>query len=227
MSASLDQHLIALAASAGTDGGAGVLRVLREVLRTHAPFDAAEVALLHATGFQRYTLTDDEEPLAAEDLLLDVSHRPELRRFDEPADLDVFPRTRERLGRRGLRSLLVLPLSQAGGCEGAVVLGRAHTYGFVGASLRVLVPLAAMAGLALDWTRALARGRSGEGFAFAAQPRRAHDAAESEATILSLRAELERQQARLEALEAERDAAVREAEALRASRGAFGGRRRR
>lgn len=227
MTASLDQHLIALAAAVGPDGGDGVLRVLRDVLRARAPFDAAEVALLHPAGFQRYTLTDDDQEIAAEDLLLDVSHRPEVRRFDEPSALDVFPRTRERLARRGLKSLLVLPLSQAGGGKGAAVLAREHTFGFVGASLRMLVPVAAMAGLALDWARALARApRSSEPWPPATSADPAAD--ESEATILSLRAELERQQARLEALTIERDAALRENDARRAeSGGAFGRHRRR
>jgi len=229
MMASLDQHLIALAAAVGPDGGDGVLRVLRDVLCAQAPFEAAEVALLHPAGFQRFTLTDDVEPIAAEDLLLDVSGRPEVRRFDEPADLDVFPRTRERLVRRGLKSLLVLPLSQAGGGKGAVVLARAHTFGFVGASLRVLVPVAAMAGLALDWARALARStRTPEPASGVPHAPDAHDAAESEATILLLRAELERQHALIATLTAERDAALRENETLRKdSSRMFGSRRRR
>ncbi len=217
MIASLDQLLIALAAAVGPDRGAGVLRVLRDVLRAQAPFDAAEVAFLSPAGFQRYTLTDDEREIAADDLLLDVSNRPEVRRFDEPSALDVFPRTRDWLGRRGLKSLLVLPLSQAGGCRGAVVLARDHTFGFVGASLRVLVPLAAMAGLALDWARALTRvprphdGNTDDGRAWAER-----QTTEAEATILALRAELERQQSRLEALSSARDAAERGADQARA-----------
>lgn len=227
MIASLDQLLIALAAAVGPDGGNGVLRVLRDVLRVQAPFDAAEVALLNPAGFQRYTLTDDEREIAADDLLLDVSNRPEVRRFDELSALDVFPRTREWLRRRGLQSLLVLPLSQAGGCRGAVVLARDHTFGFVGASLRVLVPLAAMAGLALDWARALTRvPRTEDWSADPARSRSARQASESEATILSLRAELERQQSRLEALSAERDAAQREAARQAEPARPFGSRRR-
>jgi hypothetical protein len=228
MIASLDQHLIALCAAVGPDSGAGVLRVLRDVLRVQAPYDAAEVALLHPAGFQRYTLTDDEREIAAEDLLLDVSNRPEVRRFDEPGALDVFPRTREWLRRRGLQSLLVLPLSQAGGCRGAVVLARDHGYGFVGASLRVMVPLAAMAGLALDWSRALTRTPRADDWGGAGSRAFAErQAAEAEATILSLRAELDRQQARLTALLAERDAAQREAARRDEPGRPFGSRRRR
>lgn len=229
MMASLDQHLIALAAAVGPDGGDGVLRVLRDVLRTQAPFEAAEVALMHPAGFQRFTLTDDVDPIVAEDLLLDVVNRPEVRRFDEAAGLDVFPRTRERLVRRGLKSLLVLPLSQAGGGAGAVVLARAHSFGFVGVSLRVLVPLAAMAGLAFDWARALAHApRSPEAGPRLTHAPDAHGAAESEATILLLRAELERQHTLIETLTAERDAALRESERLRDEAGRmFGPRRRR
>lgn len=228
MIASLDQHLIALAAAVGPDGGTGVLRVLRDVLRVQAPFDAAEVALMHPAGFLRYTLTDDEREIAAEDLLLDVGNRPEVRRFDEPSALDVFPRTREWLRRRGLKSLLVLPLSQAGGCRGAAVLARDHPYGFVGASLRVLVPLAAMAGLALDWARALTRTpRADEWGAGGTRAFAERQAAEAEATILSLRAELERQQAQIAALLAEREAAQREAAQRDESPRPFGQRRRR
>ncbi len=212
MIASLDQLLIALAAAVGPDGGAGVLRVLRDVLRVHAPFDAGEAALLTPVGFERHALAEDEREIAADDLLLDVSNRPEVRRFDEPSALDVFPRTREWLGRRGLKSLLVLPLSQAGGCRGAVVLARDHAFGFVGASLRVMVPLAAMTGLALDWARALARLPRADEWGEAQERVRAERrTSESEATILSLRAELERQQARVAALLQERDAAQREA----------------
>jgi len=48
---------------------AAYLRTLRQILREDAPFDAGEVALSRSPGFQRWTLTDDEREVAADDLL--------------------------------------------------------------------------------------------------------------------------------------------------------------
>lgn len=232
MIAHLDQHLIALAAAVGDDGGQGVLRVLRDVLRTHAPFEAGEVAFAESApgGVRRLSLTDDTQELVAEDLLLDLGSRPELRRFDEPGEFDVFPRTRASLAARGIASLLVLPLSQAGGAKGAIVLARCHAWGFVGAPLRVLVPVAAMAGLAFEWARGAARReRAPDGRAETWPPVETQAAAEAESTILSLRSELERQHALEADLTDQRDAALRQVDALRAelARMSPSGRRRR
>ena len=71
--ARLEEHLLALASSVSWDGGDGVVGVLRALLSEAAPFDAGEVAVAHPAGFQRWTLTEDESPLAGEDLLMHVS----------------------------------------------------------------------------------------------------------------------------------------------------------
>ncbi len=231
MIAHLDQHLIALAAAVADDGGQGVLRVLRDVLRTHAPFEVGEVVFAEGpSNLRRLPLGDDAEALVAEDLLLDLVSRPELRRFDEPGEFDVFPRTRTTLAACGAASLLVLPLSQAGGAKGAVVLARRHAWGFVGAPLRVLVPVAAMAGLAFEWARAAGRRElASDGRVDTWSPPETQAAAEAESTILSLRSELERQHALEAELTDQRDAALRQVDALRAelARASASGRRRR
>jgi GAF domain len=141
--------LLALAASVSWDGGEGVLRALRQILREDAPFDAGEVALQRSPGFQRWTLTDDDEPLAADDLLELASRADAPIRIDDMQEPGFAPHTRERMARRGMRSCLALPLCGAGGPEGVVVVAREHGWAFAGVSLPTLWPLASMAGLCL------------------------------------------------------------------------------
>jgi hypothetical protein len=141
--------LLALAASVSWDGGDDVLRVLREILKEDAPFDAGEVALQRSPGFQRWTLTDDPEMVAADDLLERASAADLPIRIDDILEVRFAPRARERLIERGLRSCLVIPLSGAGGPEGAIVVAREHGWAFAGVSLHTLWPVASMAGLCL------------------------------------------------------------------------------
>lgn len=153
--APLEQHLLALASAVSWDGGDGVVGVLRALLSELAPFDAGEVAVAHPAGFQRWTLTEDESPLVGEDLLMHLGARPHPVRLDDLHEAESWPRTAELLERRELRSLLVLPLNAAGGCEGGIGVACRHGWAFVGCSLRRLNPIAGMAGLALAQSRAL------------------------------------------------------------------------
>lgn len=168
--ARLEEHLLALVASVSWDGGDGVVGVLRALLAEAAPFDAGEVAVAHPAGFHRWTLTDDESPLVGEDLLLHVSARPHPVRLDDRHEAEPWPRTAELLERRGLRSLLVLPLNAAGGAEGGIGVACRHGWAFVGCSLRRLQPVAAMAGLALGHARAMTALRRHEAGAARLEP---------------------------------------------------------
>jgi hypothetical protein len=141
--------LLALASSISWDGGGGVLRALRQILLEDAPFDAGEVALSRPPGFQRWTLTDDEEEVAADDLLERAASAEAPIRIDDVLDPGFAPVTRERMARRGLRSCLALPLGGAGGPEGAIVVAREQGWAFTGVSLHTLWPVASMAGLCL------------------------------------------------------------------------------
>jgi hypothetical protein len=137
------------------DEGEAVLAVVEGILRDHAPFEAGEVAILGPIGFERYAYT--AESMAAEDLLLEARRRGGTLKVDDIRDTAEFPRTRDLMERQGLRSLLVLPLASSGGVEGWIVLGRDHIYGFAGVRLRLLEPVAAMAGLALLKARSLSK----------------------------------------------------------------------
>jgi hypothetical protein len=141
--------LLALAASVSWDGGDGVLRTLRQILREDAPFDAGEVALSRSPGFQRWTLTDDEREVAADDLLEGAASGDSPIRIDDAQEPGFAPRTRQHMAERGLRSCLALPLGGAGGPEGAIVVAREHGWAFTGVSLHTLWPVASMAGLCL------------------------------------------------------------------------------
>ena len=150
----LTQTLLALAAATTWDGGEGVLAALREALSVAAPFDAGELALFMPTGYRRWTFTEDEDPLAGDDVLLYACRRDAPLRIDQPEEADAFPETAARLRRRGMLSALVVPLNAAGGPEGAVLLARRYGWAFAGTSLRVVSASVGMAGLCLE--RALA-----------------------------------------------------------------------
>lgn len=151
----VEEHLLAISGAVSWDTGDGVVGVLRTLLERAAPFEAGEVALANPVGFQRWTLTDDESSLMGEELLMHVNVRPHPVRLDDLHEAELYPRTHELLLQSGMRSLLVLPLSAAGGAEGAIGLACRHGWAFVGCSLRPLVPIAAQAGLALAQARAL------------------------------------------------------------------------
>jgi transcriptional regulator with GAF, ATPase, and Fis domain len=166
----LPVSLLGLARAVSWDGGDEIVRALQRILTDAAPFDLGELALSGPIGFRRWTLSDDDSAVVAEDLLLHVSARREAVRFDHPGDADPFPRTQALLGGHGLKSILALPLSAAGGPEGALVLGRRHGWAFVAASLHDLWPVASMAGLALERSIALTALRK-EVEALRAQPK--------------------------------------------------------
>jgi hypothetical protein len=148
------QTLLALAAATTWDGGDGVVSTLRTALAAEAPFDAGELALFMPTGYRRWTFTDDEDPLAGDDLLLYLARRDVPFRIDQPEEADAFPETAARLRRRGLLSALGVPLNAAGGPEGAVLLARRFGWAYAGTSMRAVSASVGMAGLCLE--RALA-----------------------------------------------------------------------
>ena len=149
------RSLLALTAAIAADNGDGVARALRTLLVQATPFDRGEIAVARPLGCERWTLTDDEAPLAAEDLVLHLAANREPLRLDDASRIDAFPRTRKLLEAAGQRTLLALPLNVAGGVDGAVLLAERHAWAFAGVSLQRLAPLAGMAGLALERSLAL------------------------------------------------------------------------
>lgn len=155
----LEKRLIGLVAATRGDGGKALRGALREDLLALAPFDRAEVAFLREGRVDRWRLDDGSGPVSGDDLARHLAAHPVPVRFDDLHDAEPFPGTQETLEGQGLRSLLALPLSTAGGLEGALVVARDYGWAFAGASLRTLVPLAEMAGLCVD--RALQLTASG------------------------------------------------------------------
>src|SRR5438477_2658036 len=142
--------LLALAAATTWDGGGGVVSALKGALSTLAPFDAGELALSMPTGYRRWTFTEDESPLAADDLLFTMCRRDTILRIDEPSGASAFPETSARLRRRGFMSLLAVPLHAAGGPDGAVVLARSFGWAFSGTFVLTVPVMVALAGLRLE-----------------------------------------------------------------------------
>lgn len=149
----IEERLLTLVASVTWDGGDQVVRSLRPMIEETAPFHLGEVALATPVGHTRWTLTDDEASVAADDILLAVES--ETLRIDDLSEASAFPRTQVRMREASLRSLLVLPMSVFGGPGGAIVLGHRDAWSFVAASLHVLGPVAAMTGLCLERAAAL------------------------------------------------------------------------
>jgi hypothetical protein len=139
--------LFALTRAVGWDHGDSVLAVLDRFLRAELSFETGEVAVLGPIGFERYLLSGD--PLAGEDILLEARRRGGPLRIDDIRLVSEYPRTRQAMERRGLRSILLVPLGAKGGLEGWIVLGQDYSFAFAGASMRRLESVAAMAGLAL------------------------------------------------------------------------------
>jgi len=150
-----NQTLLALAAATTWDGGDGVVSTLRATLCALAPFDAGELALSMPTGFRRWTFTDEEDPVAADDLLLDAARHDMPLRIDQPDEAAPFPETAARMRRRGFMSMLAVPLNAAGGPEGAVVLARRFGWAYAGTSMRAVSVCVSMAGLCLERSLAL------------------------------------------------------------------------
>ena len=146
----LETCLIGLVAATKADSGEALREALREQLQVLAPFDRGEVAFLRAGQVVRWSLDRHDEGVSADDLVRHVAAHPVVVRLDELHEAEPFPKTQGTLEALGLRSLLALPLSGAGGVEGILVVARDYGWGFAGASLRKLVPLASMTGLCVD-----------------------------------------------------------------------------
>jgi hypothetical protein len=151
----LTRTLLALVGATTWDGGDALVSTLRGYLKEAVPFDGGELAVSMPTGYRRWTLTEDDEPLSGDDLLAELCGRESPLRVDTLEEADRFPRTVARLRQRGLASFLALPLGSAGGPEGGVVLARSFGWAYAGVSEWPLAAAAAMAGLCLERSLAL------------------------------------------------------------------------
>jgi hypothetical protein len=155
----LPARLLDVAAAVTWDGGDRVLAALARHLRELVPCDAAELVMPRVFGFDRWTLSENGAPLLPDDLLLQLVDTQEPQRIDDVAAITGFDRGRDELLARTIGSILALPLGSAGGARGLVVLGKAATWGFAGAPLRVLTDLVGMAGLSLETAAVLTKVR--------------------------------------------------------------------
>jgi GAF domain-containing protein len=146
----LERRLIGLVAATLGDGGKALRRALRADLGELAPYDRGEVAFLRDERIDRWRLDDDPEAVAGDDLVRHLAAQPAPVRIDDLHESEPFAQTCASMENLGLRSLLALPLSDAGGVVGALVLARDYGWAFAGAPLRVLLPIAAMTGLCVD-----------------------------------------------------------------------------
>ena len=165
MSASLSDVLLKVATAIAADGGASVRAAVEGVLREAVPFDGGELAFVRAPGDTwRQPLGTAEGRVLGADLLDHVIANRAAYRIDDWRDAEPFAETLGLLRARALRSLLVVPFRFDGPgrppLAGALAVARSHGWAFVGASLPLLTPFAAMAGLALD--RALVLTTLGE-----------------------------------------------------------------
>jgi hypothetical protein len=154
------KDLASLAAAAGPDGGLAVAKTLRALLVDLVVSDRAEIAVEGPQGFDRKSLTEDPAPLADADLLTAVASARTPLRIDDLPELEAYPKTLERLRSLGMRSLLALPLSAAGGAKGVVVLLRDYPFAFAGVPLYRIEPMMAMAGIAMTQALALTAARA-------------------------------------------------------------------
>jgi GAF domain-containing protein len=154
------KDLASLAAAAGPDGGLAVAKTLRALLVDQVPSDRAEIVVEGPQGFDRKSLTEHPAPLSDHDLLTAVSSARTPLRIDELSELAVYPKTLERVRALGMRSLLALPLSAAGGAKGVVVLLRDYPFAFAGVPLYRIEPMMAMAGIAMTQALALTAAKA-------------------------------------------------------------------
>lgn len=161
MSTSLSEVLLRVASAIAADGGASVQAALEGVLRDAVPFEAGEVVVVpaHGEAAWRQPLGAAETKVLGNDLLAHVVAHGAAYRIDDWRDAEPFAETLGLLRVHSLRSLIVVPFRcdrpEGPPLAGALALGRSHGWAFVGASLPLLVPFAAMAGLALDRARVL------------------------------------------------------------------------
>ena len=154
------KDLASIAAAAGPDGGLAVAKTLRALLVDQVPSDRAEIAIEGPQGFDRKSLTEDPAPLVEQDLLTAIASARTPLRVDDLFELEVYPKTAERMRALGMRSLLALPLSAAGGAKGVVVLLRDYPFAFAGVPLYRIEPMMAMAGIAMTQALALTAARA-------------------------------------------------------------------
>jgi hypothetical protein len=194
MMRTLPEILLGLAACAKGDGGAGVRHFLHGALSEASPFDAAEIVLRRGDLLAQARLEGGHSFLGR-DLLDHLLDRDTPFRIDDLSEAAAFPEGRARLEAEGLRSLLALPSRFEDGLAGAVVVARRYGWAFVGTSLPVMLPLAAMAVLALDRALALSKpSEDGTGFA--------PDVEALQARIAGLEARLREAQEKLAAIQA-------------------------
>lgn len=156
----VETQLLSLVAATTGDGGAELRRRLAAVVAEIAPFDCGELAVVREGRVERWLLAG-EAAVSGDDLVRHLAAHPAPVRFDDLHEAEPFPNTRDRLVEQGLRSLLAIPVSGAGGPEGAIVIARDYGWAFAGASLRVLVPIASMAGLCIERSLLLSGSEGG------------------------------------------------------------------
>jgi hypothetical protein len=158
--ADINERLLGLVAAISWDGGEALLKSLARILREMGPYEAGEVVLLDPEGLRRWPLAGRSGPIAGEALLRHTASLHSPLRADDLPDLTPFPETRRRMSELGFRSLLGVPLSFAGGPEGALVLSGRYGWAFAGVASRDLLPIAGMTGLCLVRALALTTFRS-------------------------------------------------------------------
>ena len=145
-----------------------------------------------------------DNPDTGEALLRHTASRDSPLRADDLPDLHRYPETRRRMSELGFRSLLGVPLSFAGGPEGALVISGRHGWAFAGVASRDLLPIAGMTGLCLERALALTTFRSElERLGAKQDGDSPTDDAVLQAEIQRLRAELATTSSECEALRAE------------------------
>jgi GAF domain-containing protein len=156
----INERLLGLVAATSWDGGEALLKSLARILREMGPYEAGEVVLVNPEGLRRWPLAGRSEPFAGETLLRHTASRDSPMRADDLSDLHRYPETRRRMSELGFRSPLGVPLSSAGGPQGALVLSGRHGWAFAGVASRDLLPIAGMTGLCLERALALTTLRS-------------------------------------------------------------------
>ena len=155
----LADKLLALVASTSWDGAQSLVRALAAILEEIAPFEVGELIVLKPEGPARLPLNDLTQPWTEESFLRHACGAGVAMRFGDLGEMTSFPGAHDRMAALGLRSLLTVPLSAAGGPAGVLLLGHRHGWAFAGASIRDLWPVAAMTGLCLERAEALTRLR--------------------------------------------------------------------
>ncbi|MBN2371324.1 MAG: GAF domain-containing protein [Vicinamibacteria bacterium] len=150
MISEIARKLLRLADAIEPDGGATLAQRLLEVLPAHMRAEAGEIILALEGTTRRLPMIAPSESLAADDALDHVLSHDRVLRFDDIPDATRFPQTRALLLKRGLRSLLMLPLTTAKDPRAIAVLASSHPCAFAGIPSGTTEPLRAMAGIALS-----------------------------------------------------------------------------